>query len=686
MLRTTNALMKKGLQVILLGLILLVAAILRFRGLDWDDFQHYHPDERYIVWVATSIEWPQDWGSAFAPQSSTFNPFYWPANATSQGIVLERAEPRRFAYGHLPLYLDVLLTRGLEQIGPAVGPLLPANWSVTQDLLNLAGRIEFRHLLVAGRALTGLIDLGTVALIFVLGKLMFAPEVGLLAAAFLALNVMHIQLAHFFTVDPYLTFFVLAAIVFMVLALRAGRKRRWRSFYVLLAAVAIGLAAGSKFGGVLLLLPLAATVLLDGRRELAQKALLLVVACVLVLLVFSVTNPFAVLDFSCTVDAPLRVGPLEIPKRYLGSCYMQNLALQGSMVRGLRDVPFVRQYAGTTPFLYYVEMQLRWGMGPLLGLISFLGFGWAIWRVVQGALNWRRRRRNSAKHAIEDDSFRLTGARYRLTMAEPVVLAWTLPFFLTTGALDVKFIRYMQPLVPFLMLYAAAMLLSWHRVAFRRVAAGLILAITAVYALAFVSIYARPHPWIAASEWIYNYVSPDAFILNEAWDDPLPDGIELDGERRRRSEYRTEDVNWLSGTGVNDGEEKLRQNLDLLSQADYLVLSSNRNYGVIPRLPDRYPNSSQYYPLLFAGDLGYEVVYAGTRMPSFLGLYLKTDSFAWPELNPPQPVADFFDSLPGFTLGRFDESFTVYDQPLVIIFANSGRLSAEEMAELFAIS
>ena len=108
-----------------------------------------------------------------------------------------------------------------------------------------------------------------------------------------------------------------------------------------------------------------------------------------------------------------------------------------------------------------------------------------------------------------------------------------------------------------------------------------------------------------------------------------------------------------------DSEEKLSQNLALLSQADYLVLSSNRNYGVIPRLPKRYPISSQYYPLLFDGNLGYEVVYAGTRMPSLLGFSLKEDSFGWPGLNPPQDVGDYLDGLPGMSLGRFDESFTV---------------------------
>ena len=34
----------------------------------------------------------------------------------------------------------------------------------------------------------------------------------------MAVNVMHIQLSHFFTFDPYMTFFVVTAVYFMVLA------------------------------------------------------------------------------------------------------------------------------------------------------------------------------------------------------------------------------------------------------------------------------------------------------------------------------------------------------------------------------------------------------------------------------------------------------------------------------------
>ncbi|MCI0397300.1 MAG: hypothetical protein L0322_20505, partial [Chloroflexi bacterium] len=184
------------MQAVFLALILLGAAVLRLTGLDWDSYNHYHPDERYITWVGTTIEWPQDWSGALDPVRSGLNPFYWPADAVSEGIVVEQGEPRRFAYGHLPLYLGVAFTRLLERLGPAVGPRLPEDWLLTQDLLNQAGWIEFRHLTAASRALTALVDVGTVALLFWLGRRLYGPAVGLLAAGFLAVNVMHIQLAH----------------------------------------------------------------------------------------------------------------------------------------------------------------------------------------------------------------------------------------------------------------------------------------------------------------------------------------------------------------------------------------------------------------------------------------------------------------------------------------------------------
>ena len=106
---------------------LLVAAALRLTGLDWDEFQHHHPDERYIAWVATTIEFPSPGSLSRAdwqPETSTFNHFHWPPQAASEGLVVLQDEQRDFAYGHVPLYLGVLATRLVEQIGPALIPLL----------------------------------------------------------------------------------------------------------------------------------------------------------------------------------------------------------------------------------------------------------------------------------------------------------------------------------------------------------------------------------------------------------------------------------------------------------------------------------------------------------------------------------------------------------------------------------
>jgi hypothetical protein len=52
-------------------------------------------------------------------------------------------------------------------------------------------------------------------------------------------------------------------------------------------------------------------------------------------------------------------------------------------------------------------------------------------------------------------------------------------------------------------------------------------------------------------------------------------------------------------------------------------------------------------------------------------------------LQPPEAVEAYLESVPGINGGRTDESFTVYDQPLVIIFRNVGGLTVEEMVGEF---
>ncbi|PIE81187.1 MAG: hypothetical protein CSA11_05290 [Chloroflexi bacterium] len=669
--------MRKRIVWVLLSLILLVAAVLRWTGLDWDGYYHFHPDERYIHWVATTIEWPEDWQTAFSPTESTFNPYYWPPNALSQGVLVEQDQPRKFAYGHLPLYLGVAATKGAAWLGEtAVTDYLPAHWYLTTDILNTAGRVEFRHVAAVSRALTGLVDLLTIIILFLLGRRLFSPEVGLLAAAFLALNVMHIQLSHFFAVDPYLTFFALSSLYLMVKG--AGGKQKAdgslsepsRICFVL-AALFVGLAVGAKFSAVMLFLPLTLTAWFAfGHKWLGGVATAVIAA----FFSFFLTNPFAVLDWTCEVITPaLTLASVTIPRLNWASCYLDNISRQSVMVNGGGNIPFTRQYDGTIPYLYYLEMQFKWGMGPLLAVVGFGGGVWAIWQSIKNL-------------KIKDWHFWnwLSGQSLRCNRSSVILLSWMLPFFLVTGSFFVKFMRYLQPLVPFLMLYGAAMVLSLRRVWWRRVVWGVTLGGTAVYAVAFVNMYQANHPWRAASEWIYDNVPPGSLILSEQWDDSLPTSMGYQGEKRSRSEYRNEELTWLTGIGERDSEEKLAKNLGMLAEADYLTLVTNRAYGVVPRLPQAYPLSGQYHQLLFDGDLGYELVWVNGRYPQLGSAFYRPDTFGWPGLTPPDELSAYLQTnMPGIDGGRVDESFVVYDQPLTLIFKNVAHLSAAEMANLF---
>jgi hypothetical protein len=688
--------MTTWIERLLLVLILVVAAGLRWSGLDWDEYRHYHPDERFVAWVGASISWPDDWSAAFRPEQSSFNPFYWSPDAQSEGIVVPQDQRRNFAYGHVPLYMGVGAAALAERLGLWLAPHLPADWLFVRDVLNGAEMIPFRHLTAVSRFLSGLMDLGTLLLLYLLGRRLYGPAVGLLAAAFLAVTVLHIQSAHFFIVDPFLTFFVTAALYCLIRSIDdrspSTAHRSPLTGWWLLSGVAIGLAVGSKFAAVMLVVPLLlAAWVVAGANWLRW----LLAGGGTAVLTFALTNPFALLDFGCEVTTPgVRWGQLTIPQINWGNCYLQNIVTQSNMVRGQSVLPFTYQYEGTLPYLYYGEMLLRWGMGPLLGLLALAGLGWALWRSLRPFQPWLvlfwTKRPSAWREALH---------KWWQRMQEPIphlphylLLSWVVPYLLMTGNFQVKFMRYLLPVTPILLLYGAAMIWEGRRTKdegrkgygwLRSGVTAVVLLVTGLYTLAFVNMYGQPHPWAAASRWVYENVPSGTLILSERWDDALPSTMVVDGRSRFRSEYGNEELTWMIRTGRLDNEEKLVHNLTLLAEAEYLTIMSNRVYGVAPRLPQRYPLSGQYHQLLFDGQLGYEPVAVFGRFPHLGNVHLIPDYFGWPGLSPPTAVADYLDQHPGLRLGRADESFTVYDQPLTIIFRKVEPLSVEEMLELF---
>ncbi|HEX9331381.1 MAG TPA: DUF2298 domain-containing protein, partial [Anaerolineales bacterium] len=182
---------------------------------------------------------------------------------------------------------------------------------------------------------------------------------------------------------------------------------------------------------------------------------------------------------------------------------------------------------------------------------------------------------------------------------------------------------------------------------------AVVVAGTLLYALAYASIYSRPNTRIAASRWMQQNIPAGSTLTNEHWDDWLPiggvDGITSYGDSGLFKSVEMKNYE-------DDTPDKLNWMVDNLTQADYIILSSNRLYDSIPRLPMRYPLTIRYYDLLFSGKLGYERVKDIASYPSLLGIQIPDQSA--------------------------EESFSVYDHPRVQIFKKTAAFNPDQVRRL----
>ena len=163
-----------------------------------------------------------------------------------------------------------------------------------------------------------------------------------------------------------------------------------------------------------------------------------------------------------------------------------------------------------------------------------------------------------------------------------------------------------------------------------------------VYPISFISIYSHKHSRVQASEWIYENVPKGSMILCEHWDDCLP--LSLDDKSPHEYQYKVEYMELYYPD--SDGNKWPKINSQL-AKADYIIMSSNRLWGSIPRAPDRYPETIKYYQNLFDEKLGYTKIHESNSYPCF------------------PPIGKAWFCVPDQSA---DESFTVYDHPLVLIY------------------
>ena len=188
---------------------------------------------------------------------------------------------------------------------------------------------------------------------------------------------------------------------------------------------------------------------------------------------------------------------------------------------------------------------------------------------------------------------------------------------------------------------------------------ALVLVGTMLWGWGFLAIYRRPLTRVTASRWIYENVPPGSHLANEHWDDPLPFSIDGKMSFRPAGEYLglSSSSDGLLQMYAEDTPEKRQLLYQWLDEADYIIMSSNRLYGSIPRLPMRYPMTTLYYKLLFEGKLGFKQVLKTTSFPTILGIP--------------------FDDTGA------EEAFSVYDHPVVYIFEKTSDFSEANLHRYF---
>lgn len=631
--------------------ILLVAAALRFYGLNWALPYRLHCDEGKLAGVTAAL------GERISREHSL--------------------NPEFSAYGALPMYLGLIAAPVAKLVAAAQGvPCEP-----------------IEAILIAGRALSAAADVVAVYLVFLLGCLA-GRRAGLWAASLYAVTLLGVREAHFFTPDAIGSCLVL---LYLYLAWRAWRSQtRWAYAVV---GIGLGLALSVKFAA----LPLLAVALVAwglvareavGRggdpkvfRMMAAARLLrgglagLVLLSLLPMFVWMVSHDKVVAignaQLATGVDATriashapefwtgqveatysgvlhllvvlavLGIGlALALLAALTGErgprlCYEARARLDGLgmilagaiatfvvlnpysllqpleywapkgpnyltwnllMANGAFWPPpgWMLGFVRTWPYVYQLVHVMPYAWGPALMVLLLVGLGWGV-RVL-----WRR----------------------EITNLWPVLLAAVLLFVLMAG-LRMKMTRYLLPLTPVLCVLAGAMLAQMtapsrgRRAALGWVLGGLVVAFSLVWCIGYVGLYGRPDNRVASLQWLSTQTTAAdkvVFEKDDAW------GAAGEAAIRGAGTFRSERLEPIRYTHDHMGgsvpeqvaSEKRAYLESVLRDATVLVVTDT-NRSRLGRLRAEFPQMNAFYDGLLSGEAGFREVAAFTNGPRFLG-------------------------------------------------------------------
>jgi len=482
-------------------------------------------------------------------------------------LSIDNLNPKFFAYGQLPLYLVFFAAK-------TIGLFFNQSWQTA---------VDFKTAVYGLRLVSALFSCLTIFVGYSLAKKLFGcKKWARIYALVLIFSPGLIQMAHFGTTESILAF-VNLTLILLAIEWLSGKKR----LFLISLVAAIGL--GTKISSLIFfLIPVFAIILGKEKRSFAGPV---------------ITKIKSLFSFAClSVGLGLLFSPFLVLQ---SSQSLSTLAYESKVASGAIKVFYTRQFFNTQPIIFQLIKVFPVIMGSCVYLFFILSLALLLVFLVLG--------------------------KVKLNKRLMIILSAVLPWFLFNSFLFAKWVRFMTPILPVILLLPVFMAkkLSGNKILSSFVLAAVIVSL--IPGVIFIRLYLKEDIRISASDWLKQNIEPGSLIISEAGNVVnIPIG-----------NYDFKVVNF---DFYHLDEPGKKSQLDqLIPKADYFLSGSRRIFANSLRLPDKLPITYQFYDQFFSPNSDWELAKTFSVFSPFEQMFVGNDLAA-------------------------EETWTVFDHPTIRLF------------------
>jgi hypothetical protein len=278
--------------------------------------------------------------------------------------------------GTTTIYLVAVLDVAVMVFGKATGQFTSIAGFASAAYANPA------LLFIPARVAMALFGVGCVWLTYALGRRLFGTATGLIAAAFLAINSLHILWSQVIRTDVMASLFMLASLIFSIRAAQGGRTKDY-----LISGVFVGVAIATKWPSAIVAIALAGAAFhrISNGAAPASEFRRLGAAILCIVAALFLASPYIFLDWPtvlANVGGEVNHGHLG----HNGGGFVDNLRwyLVGQTAPSMGYIGLVLAIAGAA-IAWWRQPIARWTVLPVLigflALISSQSMVWSRWLI-----------------------------------------------------------------------------------------------------------------------------------------------------------------------------------------------------------------------------------------------------------------------------------------------------------------